>query len=444
MLELKERKIEACREECEAERRERVRERAYDREEQAHIRTEDGKRVLKLLEISLARWRATRALLAKTSLGATPLLPRAVEHEVDELYVPAILMLSALARRSLKEELNPEDIQLAQDSPQYASPAANTASHGPVRSPPTMQSPHLPQTTSGRERTPPMRRSPWLAGAAGVSNDTPPRATASRVVPSSLDEGELTSLVQRRTHDDNSSSIEGHTNADANLYRLIVKPIVKQAVSQRDQTGQSCNADTGEWSIAELDIKEWAAMMQLKLPSRHLVDNDKTEHQWNLWLSSIGAGKVALLYVYEYGSTIKTFPMLASFKRACIDPVATDRAGAASDVTLQEFAHRVAIEQPPPGVVARLFRLAEASLEQQISGISRSANLALYCVNAAIAANNQLLQDWESFGARITENGKCLVARKDVIQSFIDDVLLPRDGADPMERMENIPDVDHV
>ncbi|ETL97746.1 hypothetical protein L917_05026 [Phytophthora nicotianae] len=44
MLELKERKIEACREECEAERRERVRERAYDREEQAHIRTEDGKR----------------------------------------------------------------------------------------------------------------------------------------------------------------------------------------------------------------------------------------------------------------------------------------------------------------------------------------------------------------------------------------------------------------
>ncbi|ETL97748.1 hypothetical protein L917_05025, partial [Phytophthora nicotianae] len=229
---------------------------------------------------------------------------------------------------------------------------------------------------------------------------------------------------------------------------------------------QSCKADTGEWSIAELDIKEWAAMMQLKLPSRHLVDNDKTEHQWNLWLSSIGAGKVALLYVYENGSTIKTFPMLASFKRACIDPVATDGAGAASDVTLQEFADRlqqrwgstfqgaailwrmwanemvrslsrstweVAIEQPPPGVVARLFRLAEASLEQQISGISRSANLALYCVNAAIAANNQLLQDWESFGARITENGKCLVARKDVIQSFIDDVLLPRDVADPME-----------
>ncbi|ETK91175.1 hypothetical protein L915_05186 [Phytophthora nicotianae] len=55
MLELKERKIEACREECEAERRERVRERAYDREEQAHIRTEDGKRVLKLLEMFAQR-----------------------------------------------------------------------------------------------------------------------------------------------------------------------------------------------------------------------------------------------------------------------------------------------------------------------------------------------------------------------------------------------------
>ncbi|ETP04377.1 hypothetical protein F441_18847 [Phytophthora nicotianae CJ01A1] len=197
------------------------------------------------------------------------------------------------ARRSLEEALSPGDIQLVQDSPQYASPPVNTASHGPVRSPPTMQSPHLPQTTSGRERTPPTRRSPRLAAAVGVSNDTPPRATAARVVPSSLDEGVLTSLMQRRTHDGSSSSIEGHTNADANLYRLIVKPIVKQAVSQRDQTGEeleiyalwdkfrghmkgrAVKADTGEWSIAELDIKEWVAMMQLKLPSRHLVDNVK-------------------------------------------------------------------------------------------------------------------------------------------------------------------------
>ncbi|ETK91174.1 hypothetical protein L915_05185 [Phytophthora nicotianae] len=121
-----------------------------------------------------------------------------------------------------------------------------------------MQSPHLPQTTSGRERTPPMRRSPWLAGAAGVSNDTPPRATASRVVPSSLDEGELTSLVQRRTHDDNSSSIEGHTNADANLYRLIVKPIVKQAVSQRDQTGEELEIYAVEGStFSALITKLW-------------------------------------------------------------------------------------------------------------------------------------------------------------------------------------------
>ncbi|OWY94902.1 LOW QUALITY PROTEIN: hypothetical protein PHMEG_00035242 [Phytophthora megakarya] len=52
--------------------------------------------------------------------------------------------------------------------------------------------------------------------------------------------------------------------------------------------------------------------------------------------------------------------------------------------------------------------------------------------------------DWEMFRARIKENGKCLVTRKAVIQGFIDDVLPPQDVLDPMERMENIPDIDHA
>ncbi|OWY92886.1 hypothetical protein PHMEG_00037917 [Phytophthora megakarya] len=82
--------------------------------------------------------------------------------------------------------------------------------------------------------------------------------------------------------------------------------------------------------------------------------------------------------------------------------------------------------------------------EGSIVDLTRTANLALDCVNAAIAANSQLLQDWEMFRARIKENGKCLVTRKAVIQGFIDDVLPPQDVLDPMERMENIPDIDHA
>ncbi|OWY92812.1 hypothetical protein PHMEG_00038028 [Phytophthora megakarya] len=374
-------------------------------------------------------------------------------------------------------------------------------------------SPDTRRPNLGPERTPPARRSPRLAElpSAGASTDTPQTtSTTARVEP--ISEGRLAErrsprLAQQRAQYGGCSSLGGIKTTDANLYRVILKPIVKQAVSQRDATGEeleiyavegstfsvlikklwdkfrghmkggAVKVDSGEWSIVDLDVNDWAKMMQFKLPNRHLLDTERTEHQWNLWLSSVSVGNITQLYVYEYGSKIKTLPVLAAFKKACIDPVATDRAGAASEATLQEIADRIqhrwsstfqgaavlwrmwandivrnlnrstwdaAIAPPPPEYVARLFRPAESRLELQIAGISRSANLALDCVNAAIAANSQLLQDWEMFRARIKENGKCLVTRKAVIQGFIDDVLPPQDVLDPMERMENIPDIDHA
>ncbi|OWZ05296.1 hypothetical protein PHMEG_00022637 [Phytophthora megakarya] len=109
--------------------------------------------------------------------------------------------------------------------------------------------------------------------------------------------------------------------------------------------GRAVKVDSGEWSIVDLDVNDWAKMMQFKLPNRHLVDTERTEHQWNLWLSSVSVGNITQLYVYEYGSKIKTLPVLAAFKKACIDPVRN----------LNHSTWDAAIAQPPPEYVARLF-----------------------------------------------------------------------------------------
>ncbi|KAF1777498.1 hypothetical protein GQ600_17138 [Phytophthora cactorum] len=68
--------------------------------------------------------------------------------------------------------------------------------------------------------------------------------------------------------------------------------------------------------------------------------------------------------------------------------------------------------------------------------MSRSANLALDCVNAAMATNKRPRQDWEAFGRRLESQNECFASRKSVIEGFINDVLPPRDVFDPLERLE--------
>ncbi|KAJ8540570.1 hypothetical protein ON010_g12656 [Phytophthora cinnamomi] len=264
------------------------------------------------------------------------------------------------ARRSLQEVLSPDDIQLAQDSPQFASPTPNVTGGGPTSMnpcpaidhglSPTQHIADSHQALLNSEKTPPIRRPPRLArlASAGADADTPDAVLTARVGPVGC---RSPRLVERRAHAGSRNSGGENATSNAFLYRLIVKPIVKQArytkqlweKFRENMKGRAVKANGDNWSILELDINDRTKMMQFKY-KRHLIDSDKTEQQWNSWLISLEKEAVVvrvLLYIYEYVSTIATLQALVSFKKACIDPVATDRAGAASESPLQEIADQL-------------------------------------------------------------------------------------------------------
>ncbi|KAG1692335.1 hypothetical protein DVH05_025505 [Phytophthora capsici] len=125
-------------------------------------------------------------------------------------------------------------------------------------------------------------------------------------------------LAQKRMRDDTRSPFGENVATYERLYRLVVTPIVKTAVSQRDTSGDA------------LEVEEWSQMMQFK-SKRHLVHSTKTEQAWNVWLSTIRGESVKLL-VFEYGAAIITLPSLIAFKKVRIDPLATDHSGAAYSI----------------------------------------------------------------------------------------------------------------
>ncbi|EEY70144.1 uncharacterized protein PITG_19206 [Phytophthora infestans T30-4] len=117
---------------------------------------------------------------------------------------------------------------------------------------------------------------------------------------------------------------------------------------------------------------------------------------------------------------------LQEFKEACIQPPKTERSGAAAESTLHDVVIQLqqhwgstfqgsaivwrmwansitrnlnrstwtgAISDPPPEHVANLLNAADSRLEQHIANLNRSSRLALDCVAAAIADNEQIRRD---------------------------------------------------
>ncbi|KAG6963492.1 hypothetical protein JG687_00006530 [Phytophthora cactorum] len=131
------------------------------------------------------------------------------------------------------------------------------------------------------------------------------------------------------------------------------------------------------------------------------------------------------LQVYEYGLAITKGQDLETFTAACIVPPDTDRA---------------AIAQPPPEHIACLLRASQSHLERHLETLNHSAELALNCVNAAIADFRLLRNDMERRLDAIESN---LSGRKSIVEAFIRNALPPRNVADPLQRMKNAEDVDH-
>ncbi|KAG3092108.1 hypothetical protein PI124_g16981 [Phytophthora idaei] len=288
--------------------------------------------------------------------------------------------------------------------------------------------------------------------------------------------------------------------ADNHRYQLVVRPIIKTTIAQRGRSveelddaafngssfseilekiwerfsprvkGRAIKTD-GVWSVEVPTIEKWSKVMQFKA-RRHLVDSNKSDIAWNRWLHSM-LGETVTLLVYEYGLAITKGQDLETFTAACIVPPDTDRAGATAESSLLEVVDRLrerwertfqgeaivwrmwanhltcnlnrstweaAIAQPPPEHIACLLRASQSHLERHLETLYHSAELALNCVNAAIADFRLLRSDMERRLDAIESN---LSGRKSIVEAFIRNALPPRNVADPLQRMENAEDVDH-
>ncbi|KAF1774813.1 hypothetical protein GQ600_2401 [Phytophthora cactorum] len=347
---------------------------------------------------------------------------------------------------------------------------ASTQTHSFPVSSPSLDTTSIPEAPSNSETqvnaevssspdcTPPVLRAPPLANSPASTNvcrTSPKESSSMRQGVSLPDRTSPTRRSPRLSQqspgpEDNSMPSEADMpTTNSRLYQLIIRPIVKSAISQRDTPGETlndivvngssftdilnkvwelfCSRIKGravkrdeEWSVVVPDMQDWSKVMQFK-SKRHVVDSTKSEQAWNSWLHS-----TIKLLIYEYGVAITTVPALADFKRACIVPLATDRAGATAEKSLQKIVETLqqrwdptfdgsavvwrmwanhltrnlnrsawdaAIDQPPPEYIARQLRASNSHLEQHISNMSRSANLALDCVKAAMATNQRLRQD---------------------------------------------------
>ncbi|OWZ02921.1 hypothetical protein PHMEG_00025435 [Phytophthora megakarya] len=206
------------------------------------------------------------------------------------------------------------------------------------------------------------------------------------------------------------------TPHDPRRHQFVIRPITKRTLSQHERS----------W----VPTKEgWAKVMQFK-KNRHLFDSTKSTAGWDQWLQAT-RGKTVLLLIYEYGLAIAKGQDLKEFTRVCIVPPETDHAGATAETSLQKivsklqhqwaqtfqgtttvwkmwtnhltrnwnrFTWKSAISQLPPDHVAGLLLAANSRMEKHISTSLRTAHLALDCVIASIAENNQLREDWKAHG----------------------------------------------
>ena len=209
-------------------------------------------------------------------------------------------------------------------------------------------------------------------------------------------------------------------------YQLIVQPIVKSTMGQRDTSGVTLDdlkpktAGPSKMPLLTTGRKSCSSSQR-----RHLIESSKSETNWNIWLTSM-RGETVKLLIYEYGVSITKAPDLTSFTEACVQPRHTDRAGATAECSLREIVQHLhdrwqgsfqgeavvwrmwanhitrnldrstwdaAVAQPPPQFVASLLRAADGRHEQHISNVARSAHLALDCINAVTADYQQLRHD---------------------------------------------------
>ncbi|ETM32677.1 hypothetical protein L914_19974 [Phytophthora nicotianae] len=237
-----------------------------------------------------------------------------------------------------------------------------------------------------------------------------------------------------------------------NRYQLLVRPIVKTSINQRDLSAETLRDavlmdghSTLLWSLAKL--------VQFKVKKR-VVDSTKFRQAWNQWLVATRGTTVALM-IYEYGMAIASAKDRDEFMKACILPEKTDRAGAAAEASVRDVL--VALRQKwgtafmAASVVWSMWandiiRNAGSRLEEHLSGVAQSTNLALDCVRASIADCQQLRFLLVSAVRFVDEQEQRLTAREAVIEEVLRDMVPPSPSQiiDPLPRIENVEDTEHA
>lgn len=293
--------------------------------------------------------------------------------------------------------------------------------------------------------------------------------------------------------------------AQEKRFQLLVRPIVKSTISQRDSSGNTLDdfVTTGDsfneiihnlwntfkqhgkrraikqddgWSEEAPEQSAWAKVMQFKL-NNHLVDNTKSDQAWNQWLVS-SRGKTVKLLIFEYGVAISKAKDLDTFEAACIHPEQTDRAGATAECSLREVAEKLKehwgssfdtttigwrmwanhitrnlnrstwqeqIGDPPPAHLVHLLRAPRLQVEQRAQDLTKSGEMALDCVDGCLQDNELLQKEVKNLGLRLEAQKSLLISKRNFIQAFLADVdlLAVSDVIDPFSRMENLDDTEH-
>ncbi|KAG6954307.1 hypothetical protein JG688_00012432, partial [Phytophthora aleatoria] len=153
------------------------------------------------------------------------------------------------------------------------------------------------------------------------------------------------------------------TLAPDDLYQLLVRPIVKASINQRDTSAETLSdvvfsgrlfdgimeaiwekfssrvkkyavKTDGVWSVETPQFAAWPKLMQFKMKKR-VVDSTKSDQAWKQWLVAARGATVTLM-IYEFGMAIPTAKDRDDFMKACILPEETDRAGASAESSLRE------------------------------------------------------------------------------------------------------------
>ncbi|KAF1788646.1 hypothetical protein GQ600_1036 [Phytophthora cactorum] len=207
----------------------------------------------------------------------------------------------------------------------------------------------------------PLRRSPrFVASTSGVraSINDPPQLDSPgcdctlsvRTSPRLLEAASLRS-------DSRSSTGEDAQQPGSHLYQLVVRPILKTTISQRGSSGETLeDFAVNGWSFRDIFPKLWERFSPRV--KRRAV---KAEEEWSLQPPAMEDWSKVMQFKAKRHivDTITTNHILATFKDACINLLATERAGATAEICLHEVVEslkeRWESEYDAPAVVWRMW-----------------------------------------------------------------------------------------